>query len=228
MTRCDSASHGLQSLAEEEDADLIAIGASHHGVLGRLAPHTVGMRLLHGAPCPVVVVPAEGRREVRAIAVAYDGRQEAIAALDAGAQLVRRLGARVVLVGVLESAARAAVTGDRGLEDVLDDAAQRPRRPRRQARTAAGAPGAELVRTAGDATSWSAARGDTARCAAAPRRCLAAPRGARPLPGPRRPACGWVGDRSTALDGGPRTRLTRGVWSRRTWAAPSAGGGTRR
>src|SRR5215218_2316022 len=49
--------HALQTLAEQEDADIIVVGSSHTGRLGRVLPGSTAERLLHGAPCPVAVVP---------------------------------------------------------------------------------------------------------------------------------------------------------------------------
>ena len=52
-----SAAEGLHRLAEDEPAALLAVGVTHRGALGRIVPGSVGERLLHGAPCPIAVVP---------------------------------------------------------------------------------------------------------------------------------------------------------------------------
>jgi nucleotide-binding universal stress UspA family protein len=101
--KADSAARGLHDVAAMNAADLIAVGATHHGPFGRLAPGSVGMHLLHGAPCPVLVVPAEcGDRPIRTIGVAYDGREESRSALTAADELAGRLGARLVVLGAAE------------------------------------------------------------------------------------------------------------------------------
>ena len=48
---------GLKDLAAGEQADLIVIGSTHRGQLGRVVPGSVGERLLSGSPCPVAVAP---------------------------------------------------------------------------------------------------------------------------------------------------------------------------
>ena len=98
--RADSAARGLNDFAESTGAELLAVGATHHGPFGRLAPGSVGMHLLHGAPCPVLVAPAgSGERPLRTIGVAYDGREEARAALRAADLLAVRLDARLLVLG---------------------------------------------------------------------------------------------------------------------------------
>jgi nucleotide-binding universal stress UspA family protein len=100
VVEADSPAHGLQDLAEAAGASLIAVGTTHRGALGRLAPGSVGMHLLHGAPCPVLVVPAESDDDApRTVGVAYDDRDESRAALHFADELAQRLGARLVVLG---------------------------------------------------------------------------------------------------------------------------------
>jgi nucleotide-binding universal stress UspA family protein len=96
-----SVPHELDRLARIEHAALLAVGQSHRGRLGRLLPGSIGERVVHGAPCPVLVVPdGHGERAVRSIAVAYDGGEQSRRALRAAASLAGRLGAALVLIGV--------------------------------------------------------------------------------------------------------------------------------
>lgn len=98
-----SVPHELDRLARAEHAALLAVGASHRGAIGRLLPGSVGERVLHGSPCPVLVVPgSDGERTVRSIAVAYDGGQQSRRALRAATLLAERLDAALVLIGVTE------------------------------------------------------------------------------------------------------------------------------
>lgn len=97
-----SAAHGLQRVAEEEGASLLAVGAHHRGPFGRLLPGGVAERLLHGSPCPVAVVPAGDEQRLSTIAVAYDGGEEAQAALSAGHAVASRLGARLLLLAAID------------------------------------------------------------------------------------------------------------------------------
>ncbi|WP_205697084.1 universal stress protein [Conexibacter sp. SYSU D00693] len=103
VVRGGGPARALAEVAQEEQASLVVVGTTHHGPLGRLAPGSVGERLLHGAPCPVLVVPPEqGDRELRTIAVAYDRRPESHAALDMARDLAAALHTRLVLVAVAE------------------------------------------------------------------------------------------------------------------------------
>jgi len=108
-----SPAEGLHRLAEDQRAALLAVGVTHRGALGRLVPGSVGEHLLHGAPCPVAVVPADFTEgPVRTVAVAYDDSEESKAALRAGEDLARRLGARLLVVGVCEASMTYAATPD--------------------------------------------------------------------------------------------------------------------
>jgi nucleotide-binding universal stress UspA family protein len=99
----DSPAHGLQRIAEKRDAGLVAVGVTHRRGSGRIVPGSVAEHLLHGAPCPVLVVPAGGSRgPIRSIGVAFDPRPEAKAALVYAADLAQRLGARLTLISVLQ------------------------------------------------------------------------------------------------------------------------------
>jgi nucleotide-binding universal stress UspA family protein len=104
IVAAESAAEGLYDLAVSQEADLIAIGVTHHGWLGRAIPGTVGHHLLHGAPCPVVVVPAGVGRSIETIAVAYDESAEAVHALEHATAIARRTGARLLVLGVASDA----------------------------------------------------------------------------------------------------------------------------
>jgi nucleotide-binding universal stress UspA family protein len=101
-----SPARGLHDTAVSEQADVIVVGSSHHGPLGRVLLGSVGERLLSGAPCAVAVAPrGHATRESRAIGligVAFDGSREAHAALRTAHDLAARTGASLRALMVIE------------------------------------------------------------------------------------------------------------------------------
>jgi nucleotide-binding universal stress UspA family protein len=101
----------LHEVAEDERADVIVIGSTHRGGIGRVLPGSVGERLLHGAPCAVMVAPrgfaGRERLEIRTIGVGYDGETESSHARRSAAGLADELGATLKTI---------TVTGDGGSE----------------------------------------------------------------------------------------------------------------
>ncbi|MEK6277696.1 MAG: universal stress protein [Actinomycetota bacterium] len=97
-----SPAKALHDLAEDEEIDLIVIGSTHRGSVGRILPGSVGERLLHGAPCAVAVAPrdfAQGEHVgIGLIGVAYDGTEEAKLALDEAKRLAQKLDCRLRLI----------------------------------------------------------------------------------------------------------------------------------
>ena len=100
-----SAARALYEYAEEQDADLIVVGSSHRGKVGRILPGSVGESLLRGAPCAVAVAPRGfARREhpgLGLIGIAYDGSEEADLALTEAARLSSSLGADLRVITVV-------------------------------------------------------------------------------------------------------------------------------
>ena len=114
-----SPARALHTLAEVSGADLVVVGSTHTGRLGRVVPGSTGEKLLHGSPCAVAVVPRGYEdRPIERIGVAYDGSDEAKAALEAARALSKRFDARLVLVGVagLDWYAGSAIAGGPGYE----------------------------------------------------------------------------------------------------------------
>jgi nucleotide-binding universal stress UspA family protein len=54
-----SAAHAIARVAKEEGSDLVVMGTRGHTALAGLLLGSVTQRLLHIAPCPVLVVPKE-------------------------------------------------------------------------------------------------------------------------------------------------------------------------
>ena len=93
-----SAAHVLHDLAEERGAGLLVLGSSRHGTLGRVALGSTTDRLLHGAPCPIVIAPAgfaERMRGIDLVGAAFIDGEEGHAALGAAAALASACGAEL-------------------------------------------------------------------------------------------------------------------------------------
>jgi len=105
ITANPSPAHALHDLASAEHAELIVVGSSHTGRLGRVAPGSTAERLLHGAPCAVALVPrgyhTHTEQPIERIGVAYDGSDEATAALAAAVELARAFSAELEIIGVV-------------------------------------------------------------------------------------------------------------------------------
>ncbi len=108
-----SAARALQSTAEERRADLLVLGSSHHGAIGRVLVGSVTEQTLHGAPCPVAVAPVgfrgwAGGARLGHIAVGCDVAGTAHGALSTGVTLALRMGAELRVVAVADTAAAVA------------------------------------------------------------------------------------------------------------------------
>lgn len=113
----DTAAHGLTDLAEAEGADLIVLGSTHRGPIGRVLAGSVATALFHGAPCAVVVAPRGWATEPHAglglIGVAFDGSAEATAALELAVALALARDATLRVIAIapyLGSGARPGAT----------------------------------------------------------------------------------------------------------------------
>lgn len=102
----DSAPGGLSSLCERESPDMVVIGSTHRGKVGRVLLGSTGERLAHGSSVPVAIAPPgfaeQAPASLETIAVGFDGRPESMRALRLAARLARRHGALLKLVAVLE------------------------------------------------------------------------------------------------------------------------------
>lgn len=85
-----SVGRGLHELAETTFADLLVVGSSRHGLLGRVLLGDDARAALSGAPCAVAIAPAGYSRSVpilRQVGVGYDGSPESENALSVARQL---------------------------------------------------------------------------------------------------------------------------------------------
>lgn len=94
----------LESVAGEVAIDLIVVGSPHRGTIGRIVLGSVGQALLHGSPVPVATAPSgyasRPQDGLTAIAVAYDGGEEAKAALAYAESIARSADARLEVLTV--------------------------------------------------------------------------------------------------------------------------------
>jgi nucleotide-binding universal stress UspA family protein len=100
-----SAPAALHDLAEALHPYALVLGSCHRGPVGRVLIGSVAERLLHGAPCPVVVAPRGFAErdpvELRTVCVGFDGRAEGWTALQRAAQIAAAAGARLRIVMAL-------------------------------------------------------------------------------------------------------------------------------
>jgi nucleotide-binding universal stress UspA family protein len=101
-----SPAHALHDFAEAHNAQLVVIGSTHHGKLGRIMLGSITDRFLHGAPCPVAIPPrgyaATAPDRLSVIAAAYDGSPEADMAVRTAAALAHDSGATLRIIAVVE------------------------------------------------------------------------------------------------------------------------------
>ena len=95
---------GLQRIAEQEHADLVVVGASSRGAIGRVAPGATSQRMISGCRCPVVVVPHgyEPPSRLSVVGVAYAPTAEGDRALRVGAEIARMAGAALRVITVIK------------------------------------------------------------------------------------------------------------------------------
>jgi nucleotide-binding universal stress UspA family protein len=96
-----SPARALHQVAEEERADAIVVGSTHHGRIGRVFAGDDVAGTLHGAPCPVAVAPrglarAEAK-PVQRIGVGFDGGPEARQAFALAVEIARASGASLTV-----------------------------------------------------------------------------------------------------------------------------------
>ena len=126
-----SVAQALHEAAEAEGAALLVVGSTRRGAAGRVLPGSTAERLLHGAPCPVAVVPRRWTRDgaPETIGVAFVDTPEGREALRSAHALARRAGAklrvltvvRVTLTMYAETEAKTAARRAKYLEDVLGE-----------------------------------------------------------------------------------------------------------
>ncbi|HEX8856082.1 MAG TPA: universal stress protein [Thermoleophilaceae bacterium] len=104
LLQSSSAAKALHREADDDDAGLLVIGSSRRSGVGRALAGGTAVRLLHGAPCPVTVVPRAWTRggPPSVIGVAYVDTEEAREALRGAYALARRAGATLRVITVVK------------------------------------------------------------------------------------------------------------------------------
>ena len=95
---------GLHLLAEHRCADLLVVGSSRHGVLGRVLMGDDARASLNGAPSAVAVAPlgyAHAANRIATIGVGYDDSDESKLALRAAREQAARHGATIRALSVV-------------------------------------------------------------------------------------------------------------------------------
>jgi nucleotide-binding universal stress UspA family protein len=120
------ADEALLNIAKEEGATLVTIGSHGHGRGAGIAIGSVATRMLHDAPCSVLVAraPENGATFPRSIVAGVDGSLPSLRAASVASSLGERLGVPVTFLAAKGSLAD--FNGDRlgesGLELVFSDA----------------------------------------------------------------------------------------------------------
>ena len=97
-----SAPSALHEVAEREGAALLVVGSTDRGAVGRVLPGSTAERLMHGASCPVGVIPHEWTEGggLHTIGAAYVDSEEGRNALRGAHALARRAGAALRVLTV--------------------------------------------------------------------------------------------------------------------------------
>ena len=102
-----SPARGLYHFAEDEHVNMLIIGSTHRGPIGRILPGGDGDRLLTHAPCAVTMVPHTYQQQVgqsiKTVGVAFNGSTESASALRAATTFAQLAGAKLRLIMIHES-----------------------------------------------------------------------------------------------------------------------------
>jgi nucleotide-binding universal stress UspA family protein len=145
-----SPAHALHDLAVAEHASLVVVGSTHTGRLGRVFPGSTGEKLLQGAPCAVAIVPrGYDEQPGGRVGVAYDGSDEAKAALDSAVALAEAFGAELELIGVAPSDfyTGPVLAGGIGVETLREEIEQDFRERLESAKASLSVPATTLLRS---------------------------------------------------------------------------------
>jgi nucleotide-binding universal stress UspA family protein len=118
-----SVGRGLHELVDREGADLLVVGSTRHGLIGRVLMADDTAAALNGSPCAIAIAPAGYAREpasLRTIGVGYDGSQESEHALAVARELAGECGAELSALRVVSLPTEAFGPGPLPLSDTID------------------------------------------------------------------------------------------------------------
>jgi nucleotide-binding universal stress UspA family protein len=101
-----SPARALHMLAERQQADVVVLGSTALGPVGRVTVGSIATRLLHGLPCAVAVAPhgfdKNQPRPIERIGICWDGSAEAELALRAAVELAQATKARLLVLTAID------------------------------------------------------------------------------------------------------------------------------
>lgn len=119
-----SVGRGLHELAETQNADLLVVGSSARGLLGRVLIGDDACAALDGAPCAVAIAPTGYSDEVvamREIGVGYNGTPESEHAIAVGRALAARYGTTLSAFEAVSLPSYAFLGGPVPVDDTVAD-----------------------------------------------------------------------------------------------------------
>jgi nucleotide-binding universal stress UspA family protein len=125
----ENAARALHETAKVEQAGLLVVGSTRRRARGSVLPGSLVERLMHGAPCPIAVVPYgwEAAMRFKTIGVAFIDSEEGRDALRGAHALARRAGATLRVVTAVRASfavygeTEALIGGQHGLDfDALE------------------------------------------------------------------------------------------------------------
>jgi nucleotide-binding universal stress UspA family protein len=127
-----SVGRGLHELCEVIGADLLVVGSSRRGLLGRVLIGDDTRAALNGAPCAIAIAPASYSRQpvaMREIGVGYDGSPESEHAVAVARELAAECGAKLSAFEAVSLPTYTFLGGPAPIDDALkglvDDARKR-------------------------------------------------------------------------------------------------------
>ncbi len=127
-----SVGRGLHELCEVIGADLLVVGSSRRGLLGRVLIGDDTRAALNGVPCAIAIAPAGYSQQpvaMREIGVGYDGSPESEHAVAVAREVAAQCGAKLSAFEAVSFPTYAFLGGpapiDDALEGLVDDARKR-------------------------------------------------------------------------------------------------------